>query len=121
MAGIAQGHSESIQEAAFRKKEFVTMPIYVYEVILEDGESGQQFEVSQKMTDDALTEHPTTGQPVRRVIQPPLLGGKYSDAGMKKTVNDEKKLDKMGFTKYVKQSDGTYEKKIGKGPDGLKP
>ena len=42
------------------------MPTYVYEVIEEDGQSGERFEVVQRMTDDPLTEHPETGQPVRR-------------------------------------------------------
>ena len=44
------------------------MPVYVYEVITDDGEEGQIFEVMQKMSDDPLTQHPTTGQPVRRVM-----------------------------------------------------
>jgi hypothetical protein len=36
---------------------------------------------------------------------------------MAKSVADDKKLDKLGFTKYVKSGDGTYEKRAGKGPD----
>ena len=36
---------------------------------------------------------------------------------MNKSVADDKKLDKMGFTKYVKAGDGVYEKRAGKGPD----
>ena len=95
------------------------MPIYVYEVILEDGEPGHRFEVEQKMSDSPLTHHPTTGQPVRRVIQPPHIVSQYSDTGMKNKLNDEKKLDQLGFTKYVKSGDGTYEKRSGKGPDTI--
>ncbi len=34
-----------------------------------------------------------------------------------KRAGDDKKLDKMGFTKYVKAGDGFYEKRAGKGPD----
>ena len=97
------------------------MPIYVYEVVLEgeEDEPGQVFEVMQKMTDPPLTEHPTTGQPVRRVIMVPNLGGKWTDSSMNHRMKDDKKLDQLGFTKYVKQGDGYYEKRAGKGPDTL--
>jgi hypothetical protein len=33
------------------------------------------------------------------------------------SVKDDKKLDKLGFTKYVKAGNGIYEKRSGKGPD----
>jgi hypothetical protein len=36
---------------------------------------------------------------------------------MARNMADDKKLDKLGFTKYVKSGDGTYEKRAGKGPD----
>ena len=94
------------------------MPVYVYEVILEDGEPGQVFEVVQKMTDEPLTTHPTTGQPVRRIIQAPNIGGKTIDIGNTKNLSDDK-LGKLGFTKYVKTDTGKYEKTVGKGPDQI--
>jgi len=93
------------------------MPIYVYEVILDDGEPGQTFEVQQSMKDDPLTKHPTTGQPVRRVVQVPHVGSQYTEKGMNKKVNDDKKINDLGFTKYVKAGDGYYEKRAGQGPD----
>lgn len=93
------------------------MPLYVYEVILANGESGEQFEYMQSMADAPLTTHPETGEPVRRVIQAPAIGGKWSDSAMGRSVADDKKLDRLGFTKYVKSGDGTYEKRAGKGPD----
>lgn len=109
------------------------MPIYVYEIInveqpagsvSQDGtvsqdetQSCEQFEVVQKMGDPPLTVHPETGQPVRRVIQPPFIGGTWSDHAMKKSTSDDKKLDRLGFTKYVKAGDGFYEKRAGKGPN----
>ena len=93
------------------------MPIYVYEVITDSGEPGERFELMQKMSDEPLTEHPETGQPVRRVIQAPAIGGSWSDGAMHRSVSDDKKLDKLGFTKYVKSGDGTYEKRAGKGPN----
>ncbi|MEQ8785913.1 MAG: FmdB family transcriptional regulator [Pirellulaceae bacterium] len=93
------------------------MPIYVYEVITDDGSDGEQFEIFQNMADDSLTEHPETGQPIRRVLLAPNIGGRWSDASMKKSVGDDKKLERLGFTKYVKSGDGTYEKTVGKGPN----
>ena len=93
------------------------MPIYVYEVINEDNPDGATFEIFQNMADAPLTTHPETGQPIRRVFLAPAVGGKWSDSAMGKSVADDKKLDKMGFTKYVKAGDGFYEKRAGKGPD----
>ncbi len=93
------------------------MPLYVYEVILEDGSGGEQFELFQSMKEDALTVHPDSGKPVRRVPQAPAIGGMWSDSAMSKSASDDKKLDKLGFTKYVKAGDGFYEKRAGKGPD----
>ncbi len=93
------------------------MPLYVYEEILEDGSGGEQFELMQSFSEDALTVHPTTGKPVRRVLQAPAIGGRWSESSMHRSVADDKKLDKLGFTKYVKSGDGTYEKRAGKGPD----
>lgn len=93
------------------------MPTYVYQVIREDGEPGDVFEVVQGIREPALTEHPETGDPVERVIQPVFVGGIWTESSMQRRVKDDKKLDKLGFTKYVKSGDGVYEKRAGKGPD----
>ncbi|WP_437226373.1 FmdB family zinc ribbon protein [Planctomicrobium sp. SH661] len=93
------------------------MPIYVYEIICDDGSPGETFEVLQRISDPPLTQHPETGVPVQRVIQPPFIGGTWSDGAMHKNVSDDQKLDRLGFTKYVKAGDGFYEKRAGKGPD----
>lgn len=92
------------------------MPIYVYEVVRPDGRQGERFEVVQPMTEPALDSHPESGEPVRRVILPPNIGGNYSESAMQRTVNDDRKLESLGFTKYVKSGDGTYEKTAGAGP-----
>lgn len=42
------------------------MPVYVYRNL----KTGETFEIEQRMTDPALTEHPETGDPVKRLIQP---------------------------------------------------
>lgn len=93
------------------------MPTYTYEIIRDDGEPGEQFEFVQSIRDEPLTVHPETGQPVQRVITGCFIGGSWSDSAMKKNSSDDKKLDKLGFTKYVKAGDGYYEKRAGKGPD----
>src|SRR5215471_6646668 len=93
------------------------MPLYLYELITDDDSPGEQFEVFQSMSEPPLTSHPQTGRPVRRVLCAPAVGGRWSDSAMAKSVADDKKLERMGFTKYVKSGDGTYEKRAGKGPD----
>ena len=93
------------------------MPLYDYEAITADDSPGEQFEIFQRMADPPLTQHPETGQPIRRVLSAPAIGGKWSDSAMAKSAADDKKLDRLGFTKYVKSGDGTYEKRAGKGPD----
>lgn len=90
------------------------MPTYVYQEILENGEGGDTFEVVQRMADEALTAHPTTGRPVRRLLQPP---GLTLRAGASKASLDDGNLARLGFTKYQKASDGKYEKTVGTGPD----
>ncbi|MCA9082998.1 MAG: zinc ribbon domain-containing protein [Planctomycetaceae bacterium] len=93
------------------------MPTYVYEVVREDGQPGEQFEVVQSIHEPPLTHHPETGEPVEKIIQPFFVGGSWSESSMHKSARDDKKLDRLGFTKYVKAGNGVYEKRTGKGPD----
>jgi hypothetical protein len=95
------------------------MPLYVYEVVLPDGSGGEQFEVLQKMADAALTVHPETGEPVRRVFSEPNAPRAWTDSQGSSKLSD-KSLASKGFTKYVKTGDGTYEKTTGTGPKKLK-
>lgn len=96
---------------------YPTMPTYVYEVVRADGEPGEQFEIEQSIKEPPLTKHPETGEPVQRVIQAVFAGGIWTESSMQRRMKDEKKLNKQGFTKYVKAGDGVYEKRTGKGPD----
>jgi hypothetical protein len=93
------------------------MPTYVYEIVREDGEPGERFEVVQAMSEPPLTHHPETGQPVQRVFLPPWIAGKYAPSRTERALRDDKKLERMGFTKYVKGNDGSYEKALGRGPE----
>ncbi len=94
------------------------MPTYIYETIGEDGSGGERFEVVQPMSEAPLEVHPESGKPVRRVFMPPHIGGgKWSDRAMVNSATDDNKLERLGFTKYVKSDQGKYEKAVGKGPD----
>lgn len=96
------------------------MPTYVYGVILsEDDDSvGETFEVEQSIKDPPLTHHPVTDQPVRRLICAPFVAGTWSPLKGKRLLSDSN-LEKKGFTKYVKNSSGQYDKRAGKGPEFL--
>lgn len=88
------------------------MPTYIYEYLDKDGEgTGESFELVQKMSDDALTEH--DGRPVHRVPQAPLIAGKWSDIKGKGQLSNEN-LERLGFTKYQKNSDGGMSRVAGK-------
>jgi hypothetical protein len=95
------------------------MPIYIYQVVREDGEPGQQFEIRQSIHDKALTAHPETGEPVKRVIVAPFVAGSHSQMAIDRKLKDPKQLENLGFTKYEKQG-STYVKTAGKGPDMIK-
>jgi predicted nucleic acid-binding Zn ribbon protein len=100
--------------------EIAPVPTYVYEVIRDDKQPGERFEVVQAMSDEPLTHHPETGEPVQRVFLPTWIAGKNAPNRTERALRDDKKLERMGFTKYVKSGDGTYEKSLGSGPDLLK-
>ena len=91
------------------------MPTYVYEVIEKDGSGGERFELVQPMSDDPITLHPETDLPVRRVIQPFQITGAASLMKADRALADDSKLEKLGFTKYVKSGDGKYDRVVGKG------
>ena len=97
------------------------MPLYVYQVLREDapdGLPGQRFEVIHGINAPALTHHPVTGQPVRRVIQPVGLAGTATDLAQQHKL-DERNLTRHGLAKYIRVGDDTYEKMSGDGPDRL--
>ena len=59
------------------------MPTYVYETIPPtETEPPKRFEVRQSMNDKALTHHPDSGMPVRRVIVggTGVMGGKAASS-----------------------------------------
>jgi putative FmdB family regulatory protein len=59
------------------------MPVYVYRNL----RTGETFEVEQRITEPALTEHPQSGDPVKRLIQP--VGIAFKGSGF--YVNDSRR------------------------------
>jgi predicted nucleic acid-binding Zn ribbon protein len=89
------------------------MPIYVYEVIRQDGSAGECFEIEQSMKDEPLTRHPLTGEPIRRVYQAPNLATRYTP-GSTQSKLDNRNLEKAGFTKYERDKlTGRYHRVAG--------
>ena len=99
------------------------MPVYTYRAVTASKASPrtcemchEQFELIQRMVEDALTECPTCGGAIERVVTAPNLNGvgrvqKPSDA----------QLARSGFTQYKKAGKGYYEKSFGSGPSTLNP
>ena len=54
------------------------MAIYEYEVLGPDGTPHGVIEVEQKMSEPALTRHPETGEPVRRILSATFAHGSSS-------------------------------------------
>jgi len=94
------------------------MPTYVYECLSKKGvPTGKTFELMQPMKDDALTKHPETGEPVRRMIVAPTLGTATSKF---KASLSNKNLERLGFTKYERKGKGYMERTAGKqGPKSI--
>ena len=85
------------------------MPLYDYA-----PKSGQckrchgRFEVMQRVSERKLRRCPACGKAVERVISAAAVHGKYS-------TKSDSKLKDLGLTKYVKTSDGSYERTVGRG------
>jgi predicted nucleic acid-binding Zn ribbon protein len=94
------------------------MPFYEYAFLNDDGSLGETFELMQSMKDDAFKVHPETGKPIKRLISIPGVATKYSEASDKKKLSDSN-LDRLGFTKYEKSGDGTWDKRTGDGPQSI--
>src|SRR5262245_13514346 len=102
------------REAAIREEQL--MPLYVYQVITDDGSEGAIFEILQDLNEAPLTHHPETGQPVQRLLQAPNVAGKFTETGAKANMSP-KNLERLGFTQYRRSGKGTYEKTAGQGPN----
>lgn len=67
------------------------MPVYVYRNLT----TGETFEVQQSIRESAWTEHPETGDPVKRIVQP--VGIAFKGSGF--YVNDSRSASKASSSK----------------------
>lgn len=74
------------------------MPLYTYRC----NENGHEFEVRQRMMDDALTECPVCGGPVRRVVS--SVGVVFKGSGF--YVTDNRSSNANGKSTKSKSKDG---------------
>jgi putative FmdB family regulatory protein len=66
------------------------------------------FEVFQKLAEPKLKKCPACKAPIERAISAVPVHGKYS-------TKSDSKIKDLGMTKYVKTSDGSYERTVGQG------
>jgi len=94
------------------------MPVYTYQVIHDDGSEGETFDWVHRMSDPPLEVHPETGEKVVRVFQASHIAG-WGNERVGKQMTSDKNLERLGFTKYVRNGKGNYEKHVGKGPERI--
>ncbi len=94
------------------------MPIYSYQIINDDGSDGEVVELMHGMNEPPLTLHPQTGQTLRRVYTAPHIAG-WSNERQAKHLTSDANLERHGFTKYVRNGKGHYEKHTGQGPSAI--
>jgi len=90
------------------------MPVYTYQVVHDDGTEGETFDVIRKMSDPPLKTHPDTGEPVKRIYQAIHIAGSDNERHVKASLSDSN-LEAKGFTKYVRNGKGHYDRTAGKG------
>ena len=85
------------------------MPLYDYAPLSGKCKRCQgRFEVVQRVSDPKLKRCRACKKPVERLISAVPVHGKFS-------TRSDSKLKDLGMTKYVKTSDGSYERTVGRG------
>ena len=64
-----------------------------------------RFEIMQRVSEPKLKRCPACRKPIERLIGAPAVHGKFSMS--------PSKLKDLGMTKFVKTSDGSYERTVG--------
>lgn len=89
------------------------MPVYVYKNLT----TGETFEVQQRITESAWTEHPASGDPVKRIVQP--VGIAFKGSGF--YVTDSRGKAKGPAAAKPTSSDGESVKSDAQAPAGDAP
>ena len=96
------------------------MPIYQYLIV--NSKSGKEIlEIEQGLRAQALTNHPITGEPIRRIIQKSKLTLSHSTTNENKSL-ELSNLEKKGFTVFEKDNlnPAKFIRKAGKlGPNQI--
>lgn len=85
------------------------MPVYVYRNLT----TGETFELEQRISDAALTAHPETGEPVKRLVQP--VGIAFKGSGF--YVTDSRKDGSKAKEKAEAPAGGKAEAKTESKPE----
>ena len=96
------------------------MPVYVYKNL----NTGETFEVEQRITESALTAHPESGDPVKRLIQPVGIAFKGSGFYVTDSRSSSKaasKPAKDGDSAGAASSDGAKSSEATAKTDAAKP
>ncbi|OIO60429.1 MAG: hypothetical protein COZ46_07560 [Verrucomicrobia bacterium CG_4_10_14_3_um_filter_43_23] len=98
------------------------MPIYLYQIVHDDGSLGDIIEIEHHMDRGPLTKDPWTGQCIRKVYTAPNIASKHTP-GKTRTLLDNKNIENAGFTKYERDKlTGKYNRIVGdSGPKTLDP
>lgn len=96
------------------------MPIYMYEVVTDDPNEYETFEVLQDIDEPAVERHPDTGLPVRRIITAPAVVG-TSSSQRERNVLSAGNIAAKGFSRYERVGNGTYARTAGhQGPKSFR-
>ncbi|MDR2430262.1 MAG: hypothetical protein LBD14_05165 [Puniceicoccales bacterium] len=92
------------------------MPVYTYQLLDGGGVECGLLEIEQGINEPALTCHPLTGQPMRRVIRDaPYLTGPYGERRVRAQISNPDNLGRLGWTRYEKdRGTGKYVRTSGK-------
>ena len=97
------------------------MPVYVYEVLNEDGSAAATVEVRQGIHDPPLQRDPVSGRPVRRIVVGVTVGLRHTSAQDRRSLSREN-LERHGFTRYERDGCGGYVRTAGhEGPAQVRP
>lgn len=102
------------------------MPVYTYQIFGVGGVDSGLVEIEQGVNEPALTAHPLTGQPMRRIIQDaPYLTGPHGERRVRAQISNPDNLARVGWTRYDKdRGTGKYVKTGGRdtrAPEVLDP